>query len=53
MVTWSYCMQSPLECSLLGVVKRQSKERAVEVKTDPSGGYLGCLVSHVPPYYTV
>ena len=36
--------QCPLLCSALGVVKRQSNERAMEVRVDRTGGYLGCLV---------
>ena len=36
-----------MKCSLLGVLRRQGKERAVEVRTDPSGEFLGCLVRQV------
>ena len=36
-----------MECVLGGVLRRTGKERAVLVRSDPQGRFLGCLVRNV------
>ena len=38
-------LQVPLTCSPVGVVHRARHERVLEMRADPSGRLLGCLVS--------
>ena len=37
-------LKVPVSCELMGSLKREGRERVSQIKTDPTGRLLGCLV---------